>query len=73
MWTDASSALYEASYNHAYFRNITILVPTTWDHNEEYQVAYTENYDDESLPILCISYLVYKNVIEGVPRLLYCS
>ena len=44
MWTDASSVLYQATGNRAYYKKITILVPKTWK-SETYAGAKTETYD----------------------------
>ncbi|XP_013401095.2 calcium-activated chloride channel regulator 1-like, partial [Lingula anatina] len=44
-WTEASRALYLATQKRAYFRNITILVPSTWSAAGEFREATTQVLD----------------------------
>ncbi|KAK7074119.1 hypothetical protein SK128_005401 [Halocaridina rubra] len=37
MFEEASEILYEATRHRAYFREVTIVVPSTWKHRDEYQ------------------------------------
>ena len=50
-FTAASSYLYTATKNRAYFKDITILVPQTWPDRDAYGDAVTETFDTAQIQI----------------------
>ena len=50
-FTAASSYLYTATKNRAYFKDITILVPQTWPHRDQYGDAVTETFKTADIQI----------------------
>ncbi|XP_070557745.1 calcium-activated chloride channel regulator 1-like [Ptychodera flava] len=52
VFTEASETLYRATNNRAFYRNITILVPSSWsDDDSKYEVATTEMFDSAKVQI----------------------
>lgn len=47
----ASPALFQATKRRAYFRNITILVPKTWERQPTYKPAGRESFDTANVII----------------------
>ncbi|XP_013380548.1 calcium-activated chloride channel regulator 3A-1 [Lingula anatina] len=45
MFQDGSTYFYQASRKRAFFRNVTILIPDTWQDKPEYETALRENYE----------------------------
>lgn len=45
MFIEASSYLYTATKQRAFFKNVTILVPQTWSSRPEYRQAGNESFD----------------------------
>lgn len=48
---NASSYLYTATRNRAYFKNITILIPSTWQDKAMYQSATSQTFDSADFRI----------------------
>ncbi|XP_077985711.1 calcium-activated chloride channel regulator family member 3-like [Glandiceps talaboti] len=51
IFTNASSILHTATDNRAYFRHITILVPSSWNNRPEYEVATFESFETANIII----------------------
>ena len=45
MFTEASPYLYKASRRRAYFVEVTILIPQTWNSRTEYHQASNQSFD----------------------------
>ena len=45
MFTEASPYLYQASRKKAYFDEVTILIPQTWNSRPEYRQASNQSFD----------------------------
>ena len=43
IFTAASSTLFSATKGRAFFRQITILIPSTWKHKQEYEVGQSSS------------------------------
>nr|XP_002731900.1 PREDICTED: epithelial chloride channel protein-like [Saccoglossus kowalevskii] len=48
-FTDASDFLFTATKRRAYFKDISILIPTTWSHKSEYSNATKESYEKANI------------------------
>ncbi|XP_071485116.1 calcium-activated chloride channel regulator 1-like [Diadema antillarum] len=51
MYTSASELLYNASRQHVYWKEIKILVPSTWSRQEHYGVAKTETLETSHIAV----------------------
>ncbi|XP_033122893.1 calcium-activated chloride channel regulator 1-like [Anneissia japonica] len=51
IFTEGSSFLFEATNHRVYWKNITILVPQSWTHRNEYKPSKTETFDRANVRI----------------------
>ena len=64
IWTEASASLFLATHRRAYFKSITILVPSTWS-NGTYEQASSETYDTVSQysSQIFLPWRIWKNLL----------